>query len=156
MYISAIPILFSSLLVAAEPQTPQFQDSYYETMLQGLGDNIPQNERSYKREAGETLNGAPEIERREIMQLYDEQEEPYVENIDIYDEYPEELADQMDYEYEDHNDSQKNNYDRNDEHDGNKLNNILYGDDKFEGREVPERKKQRKISQRWTFVSLHL
>ena len=125
-------------------------------MLQRLGDNIPQNERSYKREAGETLNGAPEIERREIMQLYDEQEEPYVENIDIYDEYPEELAYQMDCEYEDHNDSQKNNYDRNDEHDGNKLNNILYGDDKFEGREVPERKKQRKISQRWTFVSLHL
>ena len=70
--------------------------------------------------------------------MYDEQEEPYVENNDVYDEYPEELADQVDYEYEDHNDNQKNNYDRNDEHDGNKLNNILYGDDKFEGREVPE------------------
>ena len=75
MYSSFIPILFFSILVSAEPQTPQFQDSYYETMLQGLGDNIPRNERSYKREAGETLNGAPEIERREIMQLYDEQED---------------------------------------------------------------------------------
>ena len=134
---SVIPILFSSLLVAAEPQTPQFQDSYYETMLAGLGENLPQNERSYIREEENTLNEAPEIERREIMEMYDEQEEPYVENNDVYDEYPEEFADHADYEYEDHNDNQENNYDQNDDHVGNKLNNILYGDD-IEGREVPE------------------
>eukprot|EP00090_Calanus_glacialis_P014456 TRINITY_DN23245_c0_g1_i1.p1 TRINITY_DN23245_c0_g1~~TRINITY_DN23245_c0_g1_i1.p1 ORF type:complete len:168 (-),score=46.37 TRINITY_DN23245_c0_g1_i1:51-554(-) len=138
MYSSFIPILFFSILVSAEPQTPQFQDSYYETMLAGLGENMPQNERTYEREQDDKLNSTPDIERREIKEMYDEQEEPYVENNDVYDEYPEELADQVDYEYEDHNDNHLNNYDQNNDHDGNKLNSILYGDDKFEGREVPE------------------
>ena len=135
-----IPVLCTYLLVASEPQTTHFYDSYYDAMIEGLGDQHKYEEKTFERQGGEDTMEGKEVAKRELADAYEEQEEPYVENNEMYDEYPEELADDVDYEeYNERLNDQEESYNEDHERDSDRLNDILYDEDTFEGREAPEK-----------------
>merc|ERR1711872_723959 len=126
-----VPVL-CSVLIAADPQTRQFHNSYYITMMEGLIDQPGHHSQPGVGGYGGDSVGGAELEQKEYSD--ETSEEAFSLDNNVYAEYHEPLADGVEYKYEEYKDEDYHN----NEHEGDKLNNILYEEEKLEGREAPE------------------